>query len=486
MTERGRRTLREQMLRNQKTENLYAALSGKPARELPIPAEPKKRAPAQPSGEPSEAEILRAIIQLLKRHPKVAMSWRQNSGTFQERNRDGTTRYIRANTARGMSDIMGTLKDGRTLAIEVKSRTGRMRPGQEEFLASDPRCGRRGRGLPQCRRRAETAGGRMKLDFNALAQRLLLGSETLVPQWLPGGRRRGHEWVCGDLSGGEGTSLSVNLLSGRWADFATSDRGGDLIDLYAAIHELTMAEAYRELDDGSAAAAPARPAKPAKPPRTVVTPVPEAAADCECVHPAYGAPSARWTYWDGNGEVLGYVARYDPPGQRKQIVPWTWDGDRWGMGQWPVPRPLYRLQELEARAADPVLIVEGEKAADAAAAISGPYVVCTWPGGGQAVNRANWKPVHGRKVLLWPDADDAGIADNAAPGSDAGRAVPRGQDHRSGRDARRVGRCGQRVHQLAGRTGLDRPAHQRVRAAAGAGAAETDGAGTGGARRTRA
>jgi putative DNA primase/helicase len=47
----------------------------------------------------------------------------------------------------------------------------------------------------------------MKLDFNALAQRLLLGSETLVPQWLPGGRRRGHEWVCGDLSGGEGTSL---------------------------------------------------------------------------------------------------------------------------------------------------------------------------------------------------------------------------------------------------------------------------------------
>jgi hypothetical protein len=193
----------------------------------------------------------------------------------------------------------------------------------------------------------------MKLDFNALAQRLLLGSETLVPQWLPGGRRRGHEWVCGDLSGGEGTSLSVNLLSGRWADFATSDRGGDLVDLYAAIHELTLGEAYRELDDGSTSEPPARPAKPTKPARTVVTPVPEAAADCECVHPLYGAPSARWTYWDGNGEVLGYVARYDPAGQRKQIVPWTWDGDRWGMGQWPVPRPLYRLQELEARSCGP-------------------------------------------------------------------------------------------------------------------------------------
>ena len=136
VTERGRRTLREQMLRNQATENLYAALSGKPARELPIPPEPKKRAPRKPSTEPSEAEILKAILQLLRRHPKVALCWRQNSGTFQERNRDGTTRYIRANTQRGMSDIMGALMDGRTLAIEVKSRTGRMRPGQEEFLAT--------------------------------------------------------------------------------------------------------------------------------------------------------------------------------------------------------------------------------------------------------------------------------------------------------------------------------------------------------------
>ena len=135
MTERGRRTLREQMLRNQATENLYAALSGKSARELPIPAEPKKRQPRTHSTEPSEAETLKAILQLLRRHPKVALCWRQNSGTFQERNRDGSVRYIRANTQRGMSDIMGTLRDGRALAIEVKSRTGKMRPGQEEFLS---------------------------------------------------------------------------------------------------------------------------------------------------------------------------------------------------------------------------------------------------------------------------------------------------------------------------------------------------------------
>ena len=135
---RGRRTLREVMTDHQRTEDTLAALWGKPRRELPIPAEPKKRVKREPQPaekrEPTEAEILRAIIQLLHRHPRVAQCWRQNSGTFQERNRDGSVRYIRANTQKGMSDIMGILKDGRTLAIEVKSRTGRMRPGQEEFL----------------------------------------------------------------------------------------------------------------------------------------------------------------------------------------------------------------------------------------------------------------------------------------------------------------------------------------------------------------
>ena len=131
---RGRRTLREIMLANQASMDVYAAMSGKPRVEFDIPPEPRKRAPAKPSNEPSEAEILRAILALLRHHPKVASHWRQNSGTFAERNRDGSTRYIRANTAKGMSDIMGVLKDGRTLAIEVKSRTGRMRPGQEEFL----------------------------------------------------------------------------------------------------------------------------------------------------------------------------------------------------------------------------------------------------------------------------------------------------------------------------------------------------------------
>jgi putative DNA primase/helicase len=251
------------------------------------------------------------------------------------------------------------------------------------------------------------------LDFDGLARQLLASAETHLASWLPAGRKRGNSWVAGDLSGAAGQSLKVNITTGAWADFATGDHGSDLVSLYAAIYSLPMGEAYRELGGETKPATRinghhAKPQAQQEPTRRVVTPVPESCADCACTHPRYGTPAARWTYFDGNGEVLGYVARYEPAGERKQIVPWTWDGERWGMGQWPSPRPLYGLQELEARPESAVLVVEGEKAADAARRFATPYVVITWPAGAMATDKADWTPLTGRKVLLWPDADDPG------------------------------------------------------------------------------
>jgi hypothetical protein len=250
------------------------------------------------------------------------------------------------------------------------------------------------------------------LDFDGLARQLLASAETHLASWLPAGRKRGNSWVAGDLSGAAGQSLKVNLATGAWSDFATGDHGSDLVSLYAAIYDLPMGDAYRHLGgetkpakrvNGHAHAAP-----PPEPARRVVTPVPADFAECPCVHTRYGKPSARWTYRNADGEVLGYVARYEPASERKQIVPWTWDGERWGMGQWPSPRPLYGLQELAERPGAAVLVVEGEKAADAARRFAGLYAVVTWPAGAMATDKADWTPLTGRKVLLWPDADEPG------------------------------------------------------------------------------
>ena len=142
MTERGRRTLREQMLRNQQTEALYAALSGKPARELPIPPEPKKRGPRKPSAEPHavEADVMRPIFDLLRRHPRVAWFMRLNSGAVKDGDRHIAFYRLyfpsRPGISKGASDYLGQLTDGRLFLIEAKRPGVTRGTAEQEMLIS--------------------------------------------------------------------------------------------------------------------------------------------------------------------------------------------------------------------------------------------------------------------------------------------------------------------------------------------------------------
>ena len=88
-----------------------------------------------------EKHVLKAVLDYLRRHPKVAMVYRVNSGTFTQQNRDGSERYIRANSAKGMADIMGTLKDGRTLACECKAPGKQLMAHQKAFLDAITKAG---------------------------------------------------------------------------------------------------------------------------------------------------------------------------------------------------------------------------------------------------------------------------------------------------------------------------------------------------------
>jgi hypothetical protein len=75
---------------------------------------------------------------------------------------------------------------------------------------------------------------------------------------------------------------------------------------------------------------------------------------------------------------------------------------------WPQPWPLYRLNELAAEPETPVVVAEGEKAADAAARIFPNSIATTSPSGAQSAHKADWSPLHKRDILLWPDNDKAG------------------------------------------------------------------------------
>ena len=124
---------------------------------------------------------------------------------------------------------------------------------------------------------------------------------------------------------------------------------------------------------------------------------------------------ARYVYRNARGKVQFVVQRYAIEG-RKVFGQYTRARQepgapvRWIKGL-PIPsdRPLYRLPELIA--ADParqVMVVEGEKCADAVAAAFPKTVATCWVGGTNAWRKTDWSPLHGRSLLLVADGDVQG------------------------------------------------------------------------------
>lgn len=135
-------------------------------------------------------------------------------------------------------------------------------------------------------------------------------------------------------------------------------------------------------------------------------------------HPRLGPASATWEYRDLEGRLVGYIHRFERnvDGKHiKELAPMSWGRDSdtgkeaWCWKGFVKQRPLYRGHLLKEFRDAPILVVEGEKTADAAQAIVGDeYLVVTWPGGGKAVKYVDWAGLKGREVVIWPDADEPG------------------------------------------------------------------------------
>lgn len=88
-----------------------------------------------------------------------------------------------------------------------------------------------------------------RLDFGTINTAALGDLTALLARWLPDGRMRGWEYEARNPRRADRHvgSFRVNLHSGRWADFATGDRGGDPVSLAAYLFGLSQAEAARRL-----------------------------------------------------------------------------------------------------------------------------------------------------------------------------------------------------------------------------------------------
>lgn len=271
-----------------------------------------------------------------------------------------------------------------------------------------------------------------KVDFKLIAARALASVDSLLNTWLPGGKREGHEYkalnpVRSDRKVG---SFSINTKTGAWADFADDAKGGDLISLYAYLHGLEPLAAAIEVAGQVGVTVPDRSQKPARaqavpavkklsPPVkddadkwAPVLPVPDDAPPPPLAHPFRGLPGHVWHYRDSDGRLLGMICRFANSAGGKEIIPLTFcrhgatGAVDWRWISFADPRPLY-IPGLKFTDQKTRLIVEGEKCADVAhELLHDRFDVATWPGGGKAVDKADWSAFgEGDKVIIWPDCD---------------------------------------------------------------------------------
>jgi hypothetical protein len=121
-------------------------------------------------------------------------------------------------------------------------------------------------------------------------------------------------------------------------------------------------------------------------------------------------PQALHVYRDSQGHPLYYKVRAKhPKSGEKWIRPMHFDGNDYVLGEpkFPDGKPLYGLELLSLRPFETVAVCEGESCADA---LRKSGMVAITSGGANSAHAADWTPVAGRKVLIWPDHDEPGIA----------------------------------------------------------------------------
>lgn len=129
---------------------------------------------------------------------------------------------------------------------------------------------------------------------------------------------------------------------------------------------------------------------------------------------------ARHDYRNEQGELLFHTLRLvdqlDP--KKKIFLPLSYGQSEGSFNpSWAIKtyqsdqRTLYRLEQIYKNPSATILVVEGEKTADAAQCLfKDENVVCiTWQGGASSVSKTDWTPLYGKNVVIWPDNDQAGF-----------------------------------------------------------------------------
>ncbi|WP_353286502.1 AAA family ATPase [Wolbachia endosymbiont (group A) of Crataerina pallida] len=210
-----------------------------------------------------------------------------------------------------------------------------------------------------------------------LRTQLLSNIRSCLSYLLPRGTFRGDKFYVGDLKGNQGKSMIVELTgskAGLWHDFSTGE-GGDIFDLWAAvtgknqftdtIEDIAKWIGYSEKNN------------------------------------TLGQPTASWNYYDESDQVIATVYRYNTD-SGKRYLPFDVKRSSFTL---PETRPLYNIPGIMK--SDKVILVEGEKCADALIE-QGITATTAMLGANAQIEKTDWSPLKGKHVIIWPDNDEPG------------------------------------------------------------------------------
>jgi hypothetical protein len=155
--------------------------------------------------------------------------------------------------------------------------------------------------------------------------------------------------------------------------------------------------------------------QPQKDQGKAIVPIPTDIETPTFQHKNLGFPLHQWVYHTAGSEYAYVVCRYKNKQGEKVDLPWTYreykDGRRdWDTLSIPVPRILFNLHHFTQYPEKPVLVSEGEKAAEAASKLFPDWISTTSSNGSGSAKSSDWSPCKGRRVVIWPDNDDAGFS----------------------------------------------------------------------------
>jgi len=262
-----------------------------------------------------------------------------------------------------------------------------------------------------------------------------------VRSWLPDGRIEGNEWIASNPNrfGSDGSgAFKVNLITGKWADFAIDDaKGNDAVSLFAYLHydrleQVARSKNYKNIFGGVQV---------------------EAAKEILLTYDANYFPSDSddfnfkkrekgTNYWDGwsivetgidnppelntdfftekwgqeksrwqfikKSKIIMYAVRF-VKNDKKEDRPFTlWTNGteyKWRAKAPDSKYPLWNLDVLEQNTNNPVLLSEGQKVASIVEKILTDWSVVGFYGGAGNVYKTDWSTLRGREVWYPFDGD---------------------------------------------------------------------------------